>query len=60
MAEEKKATTEKVVIKEVKVDVEAFIERKLKALNQKKNKAQVKIDAERVLANRELGDINNG
>lgn len=56
MAEEKKVTTEKtekVVIKEVKVDVDAFIERKLKALNQKKNKAQVKIDAERVLANRE-------
>lgn len=56
MAEEKKEATvktEKVAVKEVKVDVNAFIERKLKALNQKKNKAQVKIDAERVLANRE-------
>lgn len=54
MAEEKKVAekvTEKVEKKAV-VDVDAFIERKLKALNQKKNKAQVKIDAERVLANR--------
>ena len=52
MAEEKKVAA-KATEKEKTVDVEKFIERKLKALNEKKNKAQVKLDVERVLANRE-------
>lgn len=39
--------------KEVKqVDVQAFIARKLKAINQMQNKAKAKAAAERVLSNR--------
>lgn len=38
-------------IKEVKVDVQKWVARKLKAINQMQNKAKAKIAADRVLSN---------
>lgn len=59
MSEEKKAVEQKtaeVPKKKAKSNVDAFIERKLKAINAMSNPAKAKRSAERVLMNRKRGN----
>lgn len=54
MAEEKKAEEKKVETPKAKVNLEAFVTRKLKTINEMSNKAKAKSLAERVLRNKEV------